>query len=560
MKGIQKLLALALVLLMLLLPAAVAEETGSVEAWRLTLSDPVVTMNGAELANLEGVSLEGTLAAGEDVQTLILRLLGGEEVAAEGYASFDGRQVLLGADGLSNVFVLPLERMLGAEGMEAFDALGNLFSEETANGVLDAFMAPLIPYLEAVAQTYVDLGTQTIEFSTGPMEAQGYSYTITAEALEEYYADLEGALFEIPAFQQALNGAQISADIRPDGYNEEKDGQPAGEAAFDAAAFDATVTYWIVGDESAPEAMRVIEEATDGAQSLSYTLEYILQEDGSYAVECEMEMTYAGRESIIMQLEGVMDWGYGITFALLHPDNAEAMLENMFDLSGVMMDVTITMDMGEEGYVEGDIALYPQGYTEDNAEMSTLQANINMNIGGENVFFILDGYSWPADGVEYDYDEVYGMMQFGTAEENQTIELILQDQHQDGYEYYAARLDVSSGQTGTQSLYYAYEGDYAVNEFGDEDHTGLLALGFGMSLGGVNANYEAALNVGIAHETMDAAQLPAIEGETVDIRMIDEKVEEQLSTESQVMLMRATSILLQNAPGLLELMSELGAF
>ena len=555
MKGIQKLLALALVLLMLLLPAAVAEETGSVEAWRLTLSDPVVTMNGAELANLEGVSLEGTLAAGEDVQTLILRLLGGEEVAAEGYASFDGRQVLLGADGLSNVFVLPLERMLGAGSMEAFDALGNLFSEETADGVLDVYMDFLVSYYEALAQTRVDLGTQTIEFSTGPMEAQGYSYTITAEMLEEYIADLEGALFEIPAFQQALDGAQVSADIRPDGYNEEKDGQPADEVAFG----DMTLTYWIVGDASAPEAIRM-EETMDGVQPISYTGEYILQEDGSYAVECEMEMTYAGRESIIMQLEGVMDWGYGITFALLHPDNAEAMLENMFDLSGTMMDVTITMDMGEEGYAEGDIALYPQGYTEDNAEMSTLQANINMNIGGENVFFILDGYSWPADGVEYDYDEVYGMMQFGTAEENQTIELILQDQHQDGYEYYAARLDVSSGQTGTQSLYYTYEGDYAVNEFGDEDHTGLLALGFGMSLGGVNANYEAALNVGIAHETMDAAQLPAIEGETVDIRMIDEKVEEQLSTESQVMLMRATSILLQNAPGLLELMSELGAF
>ncbi len=555
MKGIQKLLALALVLLMLLLPAAVAEETGSVEAWRLTLSDPVVTMNGAELANLEGVSLEGTLAAGEDVQTLILRLLGGEEVAAEGYASFDGRQVLLGADGLSNVFVLPLERMLGAGSMEAFDALGNLFSEETADGVLDVYMDFLVSYYEALAQTRVDLGTQTIEFSTGPMEAQGYSYTITAEMLEEYIADLEGALFEIPAFQQALDGAQVSADIRPDGYNEEKDGQPADEVAFG----DMTLTYWIVGDASAPEAIRM-EETMDGVQPISYTGEYILQEDGSYAVECEMEMTYAGRESIIMQLEGVMDWGYGITFALLHPDNAEAMLENMFDLSGTMMDVTITMDMGEEGYAEGDIALYPQGYTEDNAEMSTLQANINMNIGGENVFFILDGYSWPADGVEYDYDEVYGMMQFGTAEENQTIELILHDQHQDGYEYYAARLDVSSGQTGTQSLYYTYEGDYAVNEFGDEDHTGLLALGFGMSLGGVNANYEAALNVGIAHETMDAAQLPAIEGETVDIRMIDEKVEEQLSTESQVMLMRATSILLQNAPGLLELMSEMGAF
>ena len=555
MKGIQKLLALALVLLMLLLPAAVAEETGSVEAWRLTLSDPVVTMNGAELANLEGVSLEGTLAAGEDVQTLILRLLGGEEVAAEGYASFDGRQVLLGADGLSNVFVLPLERMLGAGSMEAFDALGNLFSEETADGVLDVYMDFLVSYYEALAQTRVDLGTQTIEFSTGPMEAQGYSYTITAEMLEEYIADLEGALFEIPAFQQALDGAQVSADIRPDGYNEEKDGQPADEVAFG----DMTLTYWIVGDASAPEAIRM-EETMDGVQPISYTGEYILQEDGSYAAEGEMEMTYTERESIIMHIEGVIDRGDGSVLVPLQPDNAEAMLENMFDLSGVMMDVTITMDMGEEGYVEGDIALYPQGYTEDNAEMSTLQANINMNIGGENVFFILDGYSWPADGVEYDYDEVYGMMQFGTAEENQTIELILHDQHQDGYEYYAARLDVSSGQTGTQSLYYTYEGDYAVNEFGDEDHTGLLALGFGMSLGGVNANYEAALNVGIAHETMDAAQLPAIEGETVDIRMIDEKVEEQLSTESQVMLMRATSILLQNAPGLLELMSEMGAF
>ena len=555
MKGIQKLLALALVLLMLLLPAAVAEETGSVEAWRLTLSDPVVTMNGAELANLEGVSLEGTLAAGEDVQTLILRLLGGEEVAAEGYASFDGRQVLLGADGLSNVFVLPLERMLGAGSMEAFDALGNLFSEETADSVLDVCMDFLVSYYEAVAQTRVDLGTQTIEFSTGPMEAQGYSYTITAEMLEEYDANAAELFSQIPVFQQMLDGVQTSTNIRPDGYNEEKDGQPAGEAAFD----DMTLTYWIVGDASAPEAIRM-EETMDGAQPISYTGEYILQEDGSYAAEGEMEMTYTERESIIMHIEGVIDRGDGSVLVPLQPDNAEAMLENMFDLSGVMMDVTITMDMGEEGYAEGDIAFYPQGYTEDNAEMSTLQANINMNIGGENVFFILDGYSWPADGVEYDYDEVYGMLQFGTAEENQTIELILHDQHQDGYEYYAARLDVSSGQTGTQSLYYTYEGDYAVNEFGDEDHTGLLALGFGMSLGGVNANYEAALNVGIAHETMDAAQLPAIEGETVDIRMIDEKVEEQLSTESQVMLMRATSILLQNAPGLLELMSELGAF
>ena len=66
--------------------------------------------------------------------------------------------------------------------------------------------------------------------------------------------------------------------------------------------------------------------------------------------------------------------------------------------------------------------------------------------------------------------------------------------------------------------------------------------------GGSSATYELALNVDIAHVMLDAAELPALDGEAVDVRLIDEKTMERLNSDAQSMLMKATSVLLQNSP------------
>lgn len=542
MKRIAKLLALALAAWMLLLPLAAAEED-AIEARTLKLSDPSVSMNGVALLDLEGVALEGTLAGEEgEMALLLVRLLGGEEVAAEGYAAFDGREVLLGAEGLSDLFAVPLERMLGPDGMEAFDMLADAFSQETHAGIDGAMAGAFAALAGEIVQTRVDLGVQTVEFSTGPMEAQGYSYTITEDMYNAFVETYMELLSQVPAFQGMMS-AQAGTSVRPDRYNEEK-----GDAAAESQAIECD--YWFVGEEKEPQAMRM-EIVLPGEQTAYATAEYILQEDGSYAIEERMEIRLSQEESAVVYMEGVIA-GSGLNFTFEDVASSAA----LYDFSDMMMDVTFTMDLGEEGYAEGAIALYPQGYAEDNSDRATLQFSMNMNADGENIFVVFDGYSWPADGVEYDYDEIYGMLQVGTADENAVIELLLHNQHADGHEYYAVQLDFSSGQTGAQRLYGAYEGDYTLNDFGDEDHSGLLSLGFVQSYGGSSATYELALNVDIAHVMLDAAELPALDGEAVDVRLIDEKTMERLNSDAQSMLMKATSVLLQNSPGLLELLGN----
>ena len=113
----------------------------------------------------------------------------------------------------------------------------------------------------------------------------------------------------------------------------------------------------------------------------------------------------------------------------------------------------------------------------------------------------------------------------GTASQNGTIEAVVQTQHADGQEYYGAELTVSDPYSGAQSLFYTYEGTYAANDLGTEDNTGHLTLGAGIGYGDQSITYEVGADVTVTHALVDAATLPAIEGEPVDILMLDEKGE-----------------------------------
>ena len=72
----------------------------------------------------------------------MLRVLGGEEVAAEGYALTDGRQLVLGAKGLTDAYAVPLEKMMDEESTEAMEQLSQLFSEDTLVALLNAVIVP----------------------------------------------------------------------------------------------------------------------------------------------------------------------------------------------------------------------------------------------------------------------------------------------------------------------------------------------------------------------------------------------------------------------------------
>ena len=158
MKGYRKLLAIALCLAMLLAPTAFAEQAAERTAHTLRIYDPVVSVNGMALADLTGATLEGTLADTDEGVALALRLLGGEETAAEGVALFDGRQLSLGATGLSDHYVLPLEKMLDEESLEMLSGLTELLSGDALGQLAEALLAPFGTLAETVLATETDEG------------------------------------------------------------------------------------------------------------------------------------------------------------------------------------------------------------------------------------------------------------------------------------------------------------------------------------------------------------------------------------------------------------------
>ena len=185
MNGLKRLLAMALAMLLLILPAAMAEEN-TATAHTLTISNIAVNAAGVDLLDLEGLSVEMTAADTGDAVEFVLRLLGGEDVAAEGYALFDGRELVLGADGLSSAYALPLEKMMGDDIAPALQLFAEMLSEDTLIGLVNAVAAPFVSLAENAMATQVDEGVQTIDHTVGQVEMQGYTYTITADMLREF--------------------------------------------------------------------------------------------------------------------------------------------------------------------------------------------------------------------------------------------------------------------------------------------------------------------------------------------------------------------------------------
>lgn len=565
MKRMKKLLACALAALLLILPAAMAEESAMVEAHTITIENPSMTMMGIPMADLDGLSLETTYAGDANDCALLLRLLGGEEVAAEGYALFDGRQLVLGADGLTDTYAVPMEKMMGDMGSvnsAEMEMLMQLFSPDTYTAIFEAAFTSTEGMYEAMAATRTDLGTQTVEIGGVAMEAQGVSYTITAEMAEEVIISYAGALEQIPLFAMALE--QAGTALSPDGYNDEKNAAGNDLESMLRSNLemysDSTYTAWYVGDPAAPEAVRTEESSEDGR--MTAVMEYILQEDGNYTYTWDYAATLEDGSESWLTVEGTFapSWVAPAIIELSDPSGlTEAVLAAFADPG--MMDMRFTADMGEEGVMTGAFSFYPQGSNAQTADRTTFAFNATIEESDvEPMFMNLEGYYAPADGVEYFHDECVVTLNAGTASQNGTIEAVVQTQHADGQEYYGAELTISDPYSGAQSLFYTYEGTYAANELGTEDNTGHLTLGAGIGYGDQSITYEVGADVTVTHALVDAAALPAIEGEPVDILMLDEKGEEQLMTEGELMATRALGILMANVPAVTQLFAGATAY
>lgn len=565
MKRMKKLLACALAALLLILPAAMAEESAMVEAHTITIENPSMTMMGIPMADLDGLSLEATYAGDENDCAFLLRLLGGEEVAAEGYALFDGRQLVLGADGLTDTYAVPLEKMMGDMGSvnsAEMEMLMQLFSPDTYTAIFEAAFTSMEGMYEAMAATRTDLGTQTVEIGGVAMEAQGVSYTITAEMAEEVIISYAGALEQIPLFAMALE--QAGTALSPDGYNDEKNAAGNDLESMLRSNLemysDSTYTAWYVGDPAAPEAVRTEESSEDGR--MTAVMEYILQEDGNYTYTWDYAATLEDGSESWLTVEGTFapSWVAPAIIELSDPSGlTEAVLAAFADPG--MMDMRFTADMGEEGVMTGAFSFYPQGSNAQTADRTTFAFNATIEESDvEPMFMNLEGYYAPADGVEYFHDECVVTLNAGTVSQNGTIEAVVQTQHADGQEYYGAELTISDPYSGAQSLFYTYEGTYAANELGTEDNTGHLTLGAGIGYGDQSITYEVGADVTVTHALVDAATLPAIEGEPVDILMLDEKGEEQLMTEGELMATRALGILMANVPAVTQLFAGATAY
>ena len=563
MKRMKKLLACALAALLLILPAAMAEESAMVEAHTITIENPSMTMMGIPMADLDGLSLEATYAGDENDCAFLLRLLGGEEVAAEGYALFDGRQLVLGADGLTDTYAVPMEKMMGGMGSvnsAEMEMLMQLFSPDTYTAIFEAAFTSTEGLYEAMAATRTDLGTQTVEIGGVAMEAQGFSCTITAEMMEEYTASLDEALAQIPFF--AMEQAETA--LSPAGYNDEKNAAGSDlENALqsDAEAYsDSTYTAWYVGDPAAPEAVRLEESSEDG--QMTSVQEYILGEDGNYTYTWDYAATLADGSENKFVIEGTFapSWVAPAIIELSDPSGLTEAVQAALADPG-MMDMRFTFGMGEEGVMTGAFSYYPQGSNAQTADRTTFALNATIEESDEEPTFInLEGYYAPADGVEYFHDECVVTLNAGTASQNGTIEAVVQTQHADGQEYYGAELTISDPYSGAQSLFYTYEGTYAANELGTEDNTGHLTLGAGIGYGDQSITYEVGADVTVTHALVDAATLPTVEGEPVDILMLDEKGQEQLTTEGELMATRALGILMANVPAVTQLIAGATAY
>ncbi|NLF26915.1 MAG: hypothetical protein GX592_03380 [Clostridiales bacterium] len=526
MKHCRKYLAIALALMLLSAPFALAEQ---LDVYSLTIKNPVVYVDGMPMADLTGLGIEGSTASVDGRQVVRLRLLGNGEPVADAYAAFDGRWLLAGAEGISNIYGLPLEKIPGFSDLAVNSALLEaLFSGETLEQVVGVLLGAMEGFSATVEQSMVEEGVQRIDHAAGQIEMQGYTVVLKSEDLQALIDEIGEGLTAIPAVEQLMLAAGGAA-----GYDVEKDGE------FDIASVlgeGMTFTVWVAEDG---ETMRV-----EGRYSITNP-----EEKGDKVDYYILEDFYHdefGRE--IMVADGLATMG-GEEFVKL---TGNVMTEEFGD--GVAMEMDFSGTANFEGTWQDVLSmkgtLYPKGYTADNPDRTVFDFSMDMLDEVEPGSFRLNGYYAPADGAEYLYDELSVSLYGGAPSDNFTFEFLTQTQHEGGQEYYGAQLTVGENDQ-LVSVYYTFEGDYSDNAFGDEDHQGSLKAGF--SDGTMAAEFAA--DIATARTSADAAAMPAFDGTPVNVMMLGEKDMDLLEMEGGLLMQKIMVSLSEAVPGLQALMS-----
>ena len=199
MKKLKRLIAAALCLALLGGSAALAEQT----AYTLRICDPVVTTDGETTLDLTGVTLEAAAAQVQDGFELLLRALGGDQVAAEGVMRWDGSRVALDARGLDGYYTIGStmdDHRTKRKKQSGFDAqfgLDSLLSDSFFSQLEQACDDYYDSYFQMLLDAQADEGEQTVEdFFTGPVKMHGTSYTLTTQQVLDVQTELTNAILE----------------------------------------------------------------------------------------------------------------------------------------------------------------------------------------------------------------------------------------------------------------------------------------------------------------------------------------------------------------------------
>lgn len=458
------------------------------QLYTLRIANPAVEYAGISLFDFEGAEVELDLYDnGEGGQTLLASLLANDTVAAKLTSVFDDQALFFTLEGLSRVYRLPLE---------ALDAGEVGLSSESIEQVLQALLHAVEEYVLALESEKVDLGDAIVDHTqAGQISMHGYAFTLRAEDIQQALSQLFDDLNAIPG----LEGMSFEVDL-----------EEQGDASSDG---EYTLEVWSSEDGAA---VRIVILDNAGKKICTDAL---CEEDGAICV-----MTVGEENGVEM---------------------VRASIEGIRRLDGEMlMDLRMHASALEGGQwqtmLDGAIYAYPQGYTPDNADRSLFGLELCFYDGGEVVSDLrLENYFSPADGVNYDYDESYTQFFLGDSRNEYSGDLLIQNKHADGEEFYGAQLNLNAGDN-VLSPYFTFAGTYAPNDLGGEDHAGVLTLGLSMN----GLDNVMTLDVELSSAEVDPAEIPTLDTDAaVDIYPMNPEVSSMLESELNLVFMRVMGVM-----------------
>lgn len=533
----KKYLVFVLALIVALLPAAALAEQGTA-SW-VRLANPVVTMYGTEIANLDGLTIEGVGATTDDALLATLEILGGDSSAAKAYLEYADGWLNLTADGLSNVYSLPLEKMLAQGGkelstnMQQVAVLAEVFSEENLEQLLTEISVPFVQFTQDLNGSMVVGAMESKEMPYGTVQMQRLDFTLSGEQVGTFVLDFINALLrsEMVAQLTSMTGQDIDAVLEDMDLEKTLSMYKGLEA-----------TAW------ADEAGNICIE------------ERLYMADGDATV-CTAATFYA------YSLEG--ENGFHFTMNMnFAPQDGESVGEYI-DLNFDMFlgeveetgDCVFDMVVGMNGFLDGEAVeflnfsgyYYPMEYSGLGYDELLIQGAANGDsIGEESSELTLHYYFSPADFVEYNYDETGITLYAGNAEEYANLQLLVQDADlEDGTRYSAVQFSMDDPEeSGT--LAYVFDGVKTETASGHET-AGTLQLGAEF----MGQTVELALDLSYGAGSMDLSGLVAPEKPAVNILSMGEKELNTLSSDGQILLMQFMGVLGANIPSISSLLGTM---